>query len=321
MRRLLLSALFLPLLACTGSLPPAPPHAYVAPEPRSPPMQICWVEYARDDVPGSYALAGESARAHWAITYSGLLVRHPAGDLLIDAGHSSHFAEEIKTVDFFPRLLLLAGPGGARILQSAPAALRAVGEDPARLRGLVLSHIHTDHSGGLVDLPGVPVLLSQEELDFARRERYTGSFDVVYAEIAALEPRARPVRFTATPYENFDRSLDYFGDGSVVFVPLPGHTPGSMGTFVNLSRGQRFFHVGDATDSAEAIDKRRGKSVMLEATDHDGALADATVSGLAQLRTQDAGLFFLPAHDRAAWEAAFGRPGGCLGTAPAGGAR
>ena len=41
--------------------------------------------------------------------------------------------------------------------------------------------------------------------------------------------------------------MDLFDDGSVVFVPLPGHTGGSNGMFVNLRSGKRFFFMGDLT--------------------------------------------------------------------------
>ena len=61
--------------------------------------------------------------------------------------------------------------------------------------------------------------------------------------------------------------------GSVGFVPLSGHTPGSLGVFVSPSAGERFFHVGDAVNTIEAVEKRRGKSIILQGTDEDGSRA------------------------------------------------
>src|SRR5437868_14538031 len=57
----------------------------------------------------------------------------------------------------------------------------------------------------------------------------------------------------AKRYENFPRSLDVFVDGTIVLVPLPGHTPGSMGMFVNLHSGKRFFFIGDLTWALDGI--------------------------------------------------------------------
>jgi len=316
MNRALPLALVL-LTGCEATLPPAPAHARVAPAPRPPPMQVCWLEYAINEVPGGFSLAGPSERKRWVVTMSGLLVRHPKGHLLIDVGNSSHFAEEIADSSFINRQYLMAGPGSGHVVRTAPEALKAVGEDPSQLKAVVVSHLHGDHAGGLVDLPGVPVLLPQEELDFAAKLRESKTFAVVRAHAAALDGRATPLAFAEEPYENFDRSADYFGDGSVVFVRLFGHTPGSVGTFVNRSPGERLLHLGDAINSTEALSKRVGKSFALSWTDNDPDRAEALVAKLSQLHEQDPALSMLPAHDRQAWEALFpGGPGTCVGTAP-----
>ena len=311
----LAAAAALTLTACV-TLPEAPPHPSVPPQPHPPQMQVCWLEYARAELPATYALAGGSDRDLWRVTFSGLLVRHPKGDLLIDTGNGPDFAEHIATARFGPRQLLSLIQGNNQVVQTATAALRALGEPPLALSGIVLSHIHGDHAGGLVELPLVPVLASQEEVDFAAKQKDAGGFHVVKAFAEALLARARPLRFVGGPYENFDQSLDWFGDGSVVFVPLFGHTPGSLGTFINRTPGERLFHVGDAVNSTEAIEKRRGKSLVLEPTDVDSDRADAVVARLTQLQGQDPAVRFLPAHDRDAWAKVFGAPGRCVGEAP-----
>ena len=308
------TALALSLAACV-TLPEAPPHASVAPAPHPPPMEVCWLEYARAELPATYALAGGLDRDLWRVTFSGLLVRHPKGDLLIDTGNGPDFADHIATARFGPRQLLALIQGNNQIVHTATAALEAVGERPLALSGIVLSHVHGDHAGGLLELPLVPVLASQEEIDFAARHKDEGGFHVVKAFAEALGQRAKAIRFGGGPYENFDESLDWFGDGSVVFVPLFGHTPGSLGTFVNTPGGERLFHVGDAVNTTEAIEKRRGKSLVLEPTDVDGPRTEAVVAQLTQLRGQDPRVRFLPAHDRDAWAHALGAPGRCTGRA------
>jgi N-acyl homoserine lactone hydrolase len=311
-RRACLLFASLSLAACEPTLPPASPHAFVASAPHPPPIQVCWVEYATNVQPASYGLAGSSEDVRWDVTFSGLLIRHPKGDVLIDSGRSSHFVEEIETASFLPRQLLRSVQGGGDVVASAPEALRRVGEDPLQLKAIVLSHIHGDHAGGIMDLPGTPVILAPEELAYASQEKNKGGFDVIRAHALAVEARAQPIQFTATPYENFDRSADLYGDGSIVFVPLGGHTPGSIGTFVNRSPEARYFHVGDAVNLLEAVKRRRGKSIILEFTDHDGDQADAGVAKLTQLHAVDPSLVILPAHDREAWRGIFGAPSRCL---------
>src|SRR5262249_42459760 len=47
-----------------------------------------------------------------------------------------------------------------------------------------------------------------------------------------------------------------YGDGSVVCVPAPGHTPGSIIIFVTLPRNVRYAFVGDLVWQREGLTKR-----------------------------------------------------------------
>ena len=289
----------------------APAHSFApALLSKLPPLRACWLEYATNEVSGQVSTAGLTKLDRWSVTVAGLLVRHPAGDVVIDVGNSSHFREEIAGYPFGQRLFLERVPGSNRVVRSAPAALRAVDVDPGTLRWVILSHAHADHAGGLVDLPGASVLLPRAESAFF--ESAKGTIDVVPAHAEALRGRSHELRFEAGPYENFESSHDVFGDGSIVVVPLSGHTPGSVGTFVNLSPQTRFFHVGDAVNVLEAVERRVTKSIVMMATDHDRPRADAVVAQLAQLHQHDPSIAFLPAHDRAAWQRALGAPGRCV---------
>jgi N-acyl homoserine lactone hydrolase len=293
-------------IAATG------PHAVVEPDlGRLPAVRACWVEYGRNETSGQVATAGITRLGTWDVTVAGLLVHHPGGDLVVDVGNSSHFDEEISGFPPAERFLLRAIPGSNRTVATAPAALQAAGVDLARLT-VVVSHMHVDHAGGLVDLPGVPVLLPEQEIAFAAREVAEGHVHVVPAHARALGGRARPITFQPRPYETFDESMDVFGDGSVVVVPLPGHTPGSVGVFVNVSPSRRMFHVGDAVNVVEAVERRLTKSVVMATTDDAREAADAAVARIAELHEKRPAIAILPAHDRTAWKGVFGEAGRCV---------
>ncbi len=67
-------------------LPPAAPHALVVPSiAYLPVLSACWPETGKSF--SSFSIGS---------TAGSILVRHPAGDLLIDTGNSSHFNEEIR---------------------------------------------------------------------------------------------------------------------------------------------------------------------------------------------------------------------------------
>lgn len=295
-------------------LPEAPPHARVAPALDAlPKLKVCWAEFLKEDFPGAYVSAGFHRASQWRLTTSGIVVHHPQGTVVIDTGNSSHLKEEVADYPLLPGLFMKLGPGAQHRVAFAPDALRAVGADPAKLKWVVLSHMHVDHAGGLVDLPGAPVLLPQEEIDFAREYGKQKTIAVVPAHAATIEGRTTAMTFQPKPYETFDEQADIFGDGSVVAVKLAGHTPGSIGVFVNVSKTQRLFHVGDVLNATEAYERRVGKSVFMMATDLDGARADAQVSRLAQFHAAAPEVQIIPAHDRPAWERFFGTPGRCVG--------
>ncbi len=304
-----LSALAPALAGC--SVTAASPHVLVPPAPATAAASACWIELAADDQPGAYAIAGPSEFHRWLVTYSAILVRHPRGDVLVDTGPSADFDALVQTAQLSSRLFLRLLLDSAMPATSAPAALARAGEKVSDVHAIVLSHVHADHAGGVVDLPDIPVYLGAPDVALARAEKDSAGFDVLEGVAESIAPRARPVVFSGPPYETFDRSFDLYGDGTIVLVPLPGHTPGSLGPFVNLP-GLRIFHVGDATDSFEAVRKRRSKSLPLGLTDRDKALADETLAKITQLHEMDPALVILPAHDRRVWNGAFGAPGRCF---------
>lgn len=284
-------------------LPPAPSHARVAPAIANlPGLSACWIETGKT-----------FSRFSIGMTAGSILVRHPAGDLLIDAGNSSHFSQDVSTYPFWLRLKLRSLAGQLNPELPLPEKLRLAGEDPAKLRWAILSHVHLDHAGGLMDLPHLTVLMTREEILFANDSAAQAKGYVLAAYTRALpNPDAPTLQFDAKPYETFDESADLYRDGSVVVVPLRGHTPGSVGIFVNLSPAKRFFYVGDSIDDEHGFEDRVAKTLLLRDSDNDPALANQVVSKLSQLHQTVPGLAIIPAHGRSAYKKFFPAPLTCV---------
>jgi N-acyl homoserine lactone hydrolase len=284
-------------------LPAAPPHALVAPAISTiPGLAACWIETGKT-----------FSNFSFGSTAGSILVRHPAGDLLIDTGNSSHFAEEISVYPFWTRLKLksLAGELNPKVPLPDLLRRRSIDEDLAKVRWVILSHVHLDHAGGLMDLPQMPVLLTREELQFANDPEAQAKGFTIAAHTQKFPPASAPtLKFDATAYETFDESIDLYKDGSVVVVPLRGHTPGSVGIFVNLSPTRRLFYVGDAVDDERGFEERVGKSLILQDSDNDMALANQITGRLSELHEKVPGLAIIPAHGRSAYKKFF--PGGPL---------
>jgi glyoxylase-like metal-dependent hydrolase (beta-lactamase superfamily II) len=306
LRRLLLT---LPLLAaasgCATRIPKARGIARVAPRAPATAVSACWLEFGKS----------------LGFTASGLLVHHPRGDVLIDAGQSQHFSDELKDPSVDARWYLGLVPGA--LVGPAPAStiVREAGVDPTTLRWFIPTHVHSDHVGGLMDLPDVPILLPRAEMDWLSRALRPAEghapFNVLPTHARRMAAHLHEAAFDPTPYETFPAQHDVFQDGALVLVLLAGHTPGSTGVFVNAPP-VRLFYVGDAINELSAMESLRGKAAYLARTDADPARANRVVAELEALHEQLPSLTILPAHERKTWEALFGRPAGCVGrSAPA----
>jgi len=292
----LLLSIALSCAACAADAA-APPDDTASAE-----LTACWVETGQASVAGF----GE-------FTASGVLLRSEAGELLLlDGGASTMFQEEIEVYSGDDRIFLEAVVGLLAPSVSLPDALAEVGYDAGELDRFAATHVHVDHVGGVMDLPDLPVLMPPAEIELLRRGLDEVLFEVVPAHAERIAPIAQPLELTGPPVAGFDASADLFGDGSAVAVPMPGHTPGSIGVLLELPGGRRVLHVGDALSSLEQLEADVGKGFPLDRTDSDPDVALEIVHRLHALAEDDPALEILPAHDRVAWRAVFGAPGACI---------
>ena len=105
-----------------------------------------------------------------------------------------------------------------------PARLRAVGVEPCTVGTVVLSHLHTDHVGGIDAFTHARVIVHRLEWEQATGlgGRLRGYLPQRWP--AGFEPT--PVDFDGAPVGPFPASYDVVGDGSLLLVPTPGHTAG-----------------------------------------------------------------------------------------------
>jgi glyoxylase-like metal-dependent hydrolase (beta-lactamase superfamily II) len=291
-RRIVLASLV--LAACRPHIDEVQgPEAAAEPaQPSSSPLNVCWIETAK----------------FGPATASALVLRHPQGDVLLDAGNSIHFAEEIQVYDRSTRRYLRWRPGLLVPDEPVSQRLSSAGVDPNRLRWFLPTHAHIDHVGGYLDLPATEVLLHPAEIDLVERGSEATTFEVVPAHARALREHTVALTFEDEPYAAFDRHVDLFGDGSVVVVPLGGHTAGSVGVFITAADGRRILHIGDAANNRREIERNLGKHPSMQRTDSDRERAHDTVATLHALAKADPDLAMIPAHDRAAYQAVFDEP-------------
>ncbi len=142
--------------------------------------------------------------------------------------------------------------------------LRRIGVTPRQVRYLGISHFHFDHIGQAADFPTATLLIGREDLAAVRKGEPLpdGSTD------SAM--RLAPWITGGGAVTPLDGDRDVFGDGTVVAMRLPGHTPGHRALLVRLPRTGNVLLSGDLYHFAE---NRAARVVPVFNTDRAQTLA------------------------------------------------
>ncbi|KAE9628636.1 MBL fold metallo-hydrolase [Parasedimentitalea maritima] len=115
------------------------------------------------------------------------------------------------------------------------SGLAAVGVQPSDIDTVLLTHIHPDHSGGLVNGEGKAVF-ENAELAVSKTEWDFWYDDSILAGVPdGNKPFFHMARNTTSPYRNRLKLIEGEGEVAAGFTPLalPGHTPGHTGYMLN----------------------------------------------------------------------------------------
>ncbi|MBX3587492.1 MAG: MBL fold metallo-hydrolase [Ramlibacter sp.] len=236
---------------------------------------------------------------HPAVTnFSAFLIQHGDSRFLFDTGLGSQVAQQYaQDMPLWMRpFFKYEGPVLPVRQQLAQAGVPPVTD-------IYLSHDHWDHASGLVDFPGAAVWVTPQERVHARESQGKpgGAWP---SQVGSPSIQWRTVTLQPVPYEGFESSLDLYGDDRVVLVPLQGHTPGSVGLFVRVSSGARYFFVGDAVWSAQALKEGRPKFwPARQIVDDDVARTQQVIDRIRAAMARDPALVVVPAHDGAVQDA------------------
>jgi glyoxylase-like metal-dependent hydrolase (beta-lactamase superfamily II) len=172
------------------------------------------------------------------------LAHHPDGLCLFDTGQTARAAERGYHHRWHPYLRLARFELGPE--DEIGTQLARAGIDPASVRRVVLSHLHTDHVGGVGAFPDAEVIVSRMEWERAR-----GWSGRLRGYVPQHWPPGREpmlVDFSGPGIGPFEGSFDLAGDGALVLLPTPGHTPGHVSLLVRDGDGG-FFLGGDVAHS------------------------------------------------------------------------
>lgn len=189
------------------------------------------------------------------------VIEHADGLVLFDTGQDRR---SVTDPHYFPggfpgwvfRRLAQFGIGESDTLTEQ---LTRIGRRPEDVKVAVLSHVHQDHIGGISELPNARIVISHDE--YALLNGPLPEFAGILADhLRMLGVDWQPVEMTQPLDDDlapFTRGFDLFDDGSLVLLPTPGHTPGSVSLFVRRTGAPPLLMVGDITyDASTMADER-----------------------------------------------------------------
>ncbi len=172
------------------------------------------------------------------LTDSCYLVRHDKDYMLWDAG--------------LPAALIGAKPDAASVfaptlVEDLPTQLARIGVKPEQIGRLGISHNHFDHVGQAASFPGATLMIGAA--DFAQFKADPLPFTVDPSSI-------KPWLDGHSKVDPISGDRDVFGDGSVVILSTPGHTPGETSLLVRLKKTGPVLLSGDVVHFEEQFANR-----------------------------------------------------------------
>ena len=224
-------------------------------------------------------LEGEEGTLRYPVPV--FVIDHPRGLVAVDAG----LHPDLSTSS--DRLGPLDGPFQVQLPPDGSGTvgpqLASSGFDPTEIHHVIVTHLHFDHVGGLVELPNARLVVQSAE--WAARD------DELPVSIGAYNPDD-----IAHGHDRLevDGDHDLFGDGTITCLLTDGHTAGHQSVRVRTAQGT-FVICGDCCYLRRTL---TNEHLPPFGVDRDRQLA--AVRRMARERINGAALIF--GHDPEQWE-------------------
>lgn len=213
------------------------------------------------------------------IPVSCALLRHPQGNVLFDTGCHPALAEDPQAHwGNMARLVVPIMKPGDNVI----TALGEIGMGTDDIDVVVCSHLHPDHCGCNTFFKRASFIIHAKELAAARAP----GADIAGYIAAEWEQDA--------PIDVLEGQRDLFGDGRIVLLSLPGHTPGTVGALVALEKSGRFLLASDTVSLRATLD-----TGIVPKNTWNGDVLEKSLAEVKHIETS--GATVICGHDAAQW--------------------
>ena len=212
---------------------------------------------ARTDLPKA-AAAPESKRV--TLPVHAFLVEQRAGLFLIDTGWNRAISPEgvydrATVLKEIPVHLAAMYRPYVPEGMAADEQLSSMGIKPSDLDAVIITHFDPDHISGLRSLGGARrIIVPEDEAYWSVRTKYRLRQPRLW-EAPGIGKFER-IFYRGRPLGPVSKAAEISGDGSIMYVNLPGHTDGQAGVVVKDKGGYAVI-VADAAVSAESWETMR----------------------------------------------------------------
>ncbi|MEM9605228.1 MAG: N-acyl homoserine lactonase family protein [Pseudomonadota bacterium] len=211
------------------------------------------------------------------------VIEHPQGLFVVDTGETARILDpdyaacDAMTGLIYRRNLRFALSGEDEI----GPQMRRAGLSPGNVDTVVMTHLHSDHMGGMRHFPQATFLVGEAAIG-----GHNGALMCRIPASATLQP----VKHTDNAIGAFRRSHAVTQDGAITVVPTPGHANGHQSVLLQ-DDGVNVCLVGDAAFTLDQILTGETAGIVESVPD--------TEASAATLKTQfeDFNTVMLPTHD------------------------
>ena len=208
------------------------------------------------------------------------LIKHGSEWLLWDTGVPEAALNDPKGWSTLPKLIVY------HLDKTVTGQLAEIGLKPSDIGRVAISHTHGDHIGNVRVFPDSAILMQRAE------HSWINSGNGPNDNVNRLMALARELLGAPKNLQLIDGDTDVFGDGSVILVSTPGHTPGSQSLLVHLKNSGFIILSGDVVHLEGNFERN-----IVPALNTDKAQSIASMEKIRQMMARYGATLFIN-HDK-----------------------